>query len=297
MGVGCGGTQTGAGDRGSAEGGSVSFRDVSMETSSRRSRKRPQWNLTSAATRSSCGTRPRGSSTRRAPSPWCGDLIGSETGLPEGYLRAAGELGWFAMLVPEEHGGGSVSGEGLCDLAIISEERGRALQPGPFVCMNVVAAALAGAGSPDQRARDPALRPRRSGGGHLGAGRRRRRGDLRLDGHRDSPRRRVRRVRATHVPSPPGRTADWFLVTAGGPDGLDPVHRAGEDAGSHRHPPAGARHHPALCLGRLRRRGRSPDLGGGRPRQRPGRTSSGNSGWPASCPRRRPSGRWMRSSR
>ena len=80
------------------------------------------------------------------------ELIGSETGLPGDYLRAAGELGWFAMLVPEEHGGGSVSGEGVCDLAIIAEERGRALQPGPFVCMNVVAAALVAAGSPEQQA-------------------------------------------------------------------------------------------------------------------------------------------------
>jgi alkylation response protein AidB-like acyl-CoA dehydrogenase len=85
------------------------------------------------------------------PLPVVRQLIGSETGLPAGYLRSVGELGWFAMLVPEEHGGGSVSGDGLRDLAIIAEERGRALQPGPFVCMNVVAAALAAAGSPQQR--------------------------------------------------------------------------------------------------------------------------------------------------
>jgi alkylation response protein AidB-like acyl-CoA dehydrogenase len=37
-------------------------------------------------------------------------------------------------------------------LAIISEERGRGLQPGPFVSMNVVAATLADSGSPDQQA-------------------------------------------------------------------------------------------------------------------------------------------------
>lgn len=85
------------------------------------------------------------------PLPVVRELIGSETGLPSDYLRRAGELGWFAMLVPKELGGGSVSGEGLCDLAIIAEERGRALQPGPFVCMNVVAAALGAAGSPQQR--------------------------------------------------------------------------------------------------------------------------------------------------
>jgi alkylation response protein AidB-like acyl-CoA dehydrogenase len=79
-------------------------------------------------------------------------LIGSDAGVPEDYFREAGQLGWFAMLVPEEHGGGSISGEGLRDLAIVAEERGRALQPGPFVSMNVVAAALATTGSPQQRA-------------------------------------------------------------------------------------------------------------------------------------------------
>jgi alkylation response protein AidB-like acyl-CoA dehydrogenase len=83
------------------------------------------------------------------PLPVVRQLIGSETGLPEDYLRAAGELGWFAMLVPDELGGGTVSGAGLPDLAIVAEERGRALQPGPFVDMNVVATALAAGGSPE----------------------------------------------------------------------------------------------------------------------------------------------------
>ena len=76
-------------------------------------------------------------------------LSTSPTGLPAKYLQRTAELGWYAMLVPEDLGGGSVSGEGLRDLAIVAEERGRALQPGPFVPMNVVAAALArnGAGA------------------------------------------------------------------------------------------------------------------------------------------------------
>ncbi len=71
--------------------------------------------------------------------------------LPFDYLRKAAELGWFALLVPEEHGGGSVSGQGLCDLAIVAEERGRVLQPGPFVSMNVAAAALVAEGSIAQK--------------------------------------------------------------------------------------------------------------------------------------------------
>jgi alkylation response protein AidB-like acyl-CoA dehydrogenase len=78
-------------------------------------------------------------------------LVGGTTDLPPGYLGGAAELGWFSLLVPEELGGGSVSGDGLRDAAVVAEERGRRLQPGPFVPMNVVAAALAASGSAEQR--------------------------------------------------------------------------------------------------------------------------------------------------
>jgi alkylation response protein AidB-like acyl-CoA dehydrogenase len=70
---------------------------------------------------------------------------------PQGYtrswLRKSAELGWFAMLVPEAYGGGSVSGSGLLDAVIVSEELGRHMQPGPFIPMNIVASALASGGS------------------------------------------------------------------------------------------------------------------------------------------------------
>jgi alkylation response protein AidB-like acyl-CoA dehydrogenase len=55
------------------------------------------------------------------------------------------------MLVPEEYGGGSVSGAGLLDAVVLAEERGKYLQPGPFVPSNVVAYAIAAAGSDEQR--------------------------------------------------------------------------------------------------------------------------------------------------
>jgi alkylation response protein AidB-like acyl-CoA dehydrogenase len=67
------------------------------------------------------------------------------------YVRTGGELGWFAMLVPEEIGGGSSSGRGVFDAAVLAEERGKSLQPGPFIAQNVVAAALAIAGTGEQR--------------------------------------------------------------------------------------------------------------------------------------------------
>ena len=76
---------------------------------------------------------------------------GGGTDLPQDYLRDAAELGWFSLLVPEEFGGGSISGDGLRDAAIVAEERGKRLQPGPFVPMNVVAGALARSGTASQR--------------------------------------------------------------------------------------------------------------------------------------------------
>ena len=75
------------------------------------------------------------------------ELLDDPFGVPDGYTRAAADLGWYAMLVPEALGGGSVSGEGVADLAVIAEERGRGLQPGPFISMNVAAAALSHAGA------------------------------------------------------------------------------------------------------------------------------------------------------
>ena len=68
-----------------------------------------------------------------------------------GIWRRGAELGWTAMLVPEEHGGGSVTEQPLVDLVVLAEELGRALNPGPFVPTNVVADAIARFGSQAQR--------------------------------------------------------------------------------------------------------------------------------------------------
>ena len=69
------------------------------------------------------------------------------------YRRSAAELGWFAMLAPEEFGGGSVSGNGVVDAAIIAEERGRLLQPGAFAAANAVVCGLSIDGNPDLQAK------------------------------------------------------------------------------------------------------------------------------------------------
>src|SRR4051812_19403134 len=87
----------------------------------------------------------------RSPMTRVRELIDS----PEGFDRAVwdqgGELGWYAMLVPEQYGGGSVSGDGLIDLTIVAEELGRMVHPGPFQATNIVALALAESGTPEQR--------------------------------------------------------------------------------------------------------------------------------------------------
>lgn len=65
-------------------------------------------------------------------------------GFDPAYWSGGAELGWTMLLVSEEDGGGSVSGRGLVDLALIAFEFGRHAAPGPLVDCNVVAAALGG---------------------------------------------------------------------------------------------------------------------------------------------------------
>jgi alkylation response protein AidB-like acyl-CoA dehydrogenase len=81
-----------------------------------------------------------------------------DTRFADAYRRQAGELGWYSLLVPEDLGGGSVSGNGVVDAALVAYTRGRWLQPGPFVATNVVAHALAVAGTEEHRSKAlPAL--------------------------------------------------------------------------------------------------------------------------------------------
>ena len=65
------------------------------------------------------------------------------------WVRAA-ELGWTSMLVPAELGGGSVSGDGMKDLALIAENLGHTVAPGPLHPVSIVLAGLAEADNHDQ---------------------------------------------------------------------------------------------------------------------------------------------------
>jgi alkylation response protein AidB-like acyl-CoA dehydrogenase len=58
------------------------------------------------------------------------------------WWRHAAELGWTSLLVPEELGGGSVSGDGVADLALVAELAGRTVAPGPLHPVSTVLAGL-----------------------------------------------------------------------------------------------------------------------------------------------------------
>jgi alkylation response protein AidB-like acyl-CoA dehydrogenase len=66
------------------------------------------------------------------------------------YWTQACELGWAALLVSEEHGGGTVSGAPLTELSLIAYEVGLRAAPGPLVPVNVVAETVSAVGSGSQ---------------------------------------------------------------------------------------------------------------------------------------------------
>ena len=73
-------------------------------------------------------------------------------GCPQSWWQAAAELGWTSLMVPESLGGGSISGRPIVDLAIVADEMGRGVTPGPFMPTNAVADTLGRSGAPDQQA-------------------------------------------------------------------------------------------------------------------------------------------------
>lgn len=70
------------------------------------------------------------------------ELAEAGGGFDRDWWRRGAELGWVSMLVSAEYGGDSISGSGLRDMALVAEEMGRLVSPGPLVVTNVVAAAL-----------------------------------------------------------------------------------------------------------------------------------------------------------
>ena len=82
--------------------------------------------------------------TEHAPTSRLRELRHDPAGFASDYWTKGAELGWTSLLVPEEHGGGSISGEGAVDLSLVAYEFGRHAAPGPLVDCNVTALALSG---------------------------------------------------------------------------------------------------------------------------------------------------------
>jgi alkylation response protein AidB-like acyl-CoA dehydrogenase len=137
-----------------------------------------------------------------------------DAGFAAAYRHQAAELGWFSLLVPEPLGGGSASGNGVVDAALVAYRRGRLLQPGPFIGTNVVADALARAGSDEQQSKVlPELLSGEAGASWVPAGLP---GAALLAEPSDGGYRLSGRAAFVEDPGPNG----WLLLTAEGQNGL-----------------------------------------------------------------------------
>jgi alkylation response protein AidB-like acyl-CoA dehydrogenase len=88
--------------------------------------------------------------TERAPIAYVRDMLDDERGTTDGVWSGLSVLGVAGLVVPEAHGG---AGMGMVDMAVVLEELGRAVHPGPFASTAVGAASLiALAGTEDDRA-------------------------------------------------------------------------------------------------------------------------------------------------
>jgi alkylation response protein AidB-like acyl-CoA dehydrogenase len=88
----------------------------------------------------------------KVPTSLLRELRGDPAGFGRDFWRQGADLGWTSLLVPETDGGGSVSGQGVCDLALVAFEFGRYAAPGPLTAVNVVTAAVARTGTARQKA-------------------------------------------------------------------------------------------------------------------------------------------------
>lgn len=78
----------------------------------------------------------RGFLARETPATYVRAMAEDERGFTDELWDKLAEMGWPALLVPEEHGG---VGLGLVDMAVVMEEMGRLPLPGPFFSSSVFA--------------------------------------------------------------------------------------------------------------------------------------------------------------
>jgi alkylation response protein AidB-like acyl-CoA dehydrogenase len=83
------------------------------------------------------------------PSEFVRTRMAEPEGITAEFWGKVAEQGWLGLVFPEEYGG---SGLGFVDLAVLMEEMGRAVMPGPFVSTVLLGGlAIHAAGSPAQR--------------------------------------------------------------------------------------------------------------------------------------------------
>jgi len=86
----------------------------------------------------------------QAPISKVRDVMESPEAFDDKLWSAMAELGWLGLTIDEAHGG---VGLGFVDLAVLLEETGRGLLPGPLVSTSLAAAAISEFGSDDQKQR------------------------------------------------------------------------------------------------------------------------------------------------
>lgn len=84
--------------------------------------------------------------TAHCPPALVRSVAGAQADLDDKLWQRSIELGWHSLAVAEDAGG---AGQGIVELALVAEEVGRAVAPGPFVENALVAAAVTAGGAPE----------------------------------------------------------------------------------------------------------------------------------------------------
>jgi alkylation response protein AidB-like acyl-CoA dehydrogenase len=85
---------------------------------------------------------------RECPPAFVREVAESADGYPRALYRTIAGLGWSGLIVPEAYGGAGLS---MLDMALLLEEIGRAMLPGPFMSSLLASQALLAGGSTAQR--------------------------------------------------------------------------------------------------------------------------------------------------
>ena len=87
----------------------------------------------------------------RAPLARVRELAETPSGFDSSLWVEEASLGWTGLLAPERFGGSEVSGNGVIAAAVLAEELGRGLHPGPYLGASVTIDAIARSGNDEQR--------------------------------------------------------------------------------------------------------------------------------------------------